>query len=107
MSKKRTKEEKEKIIADYKASGLSITKWCNANGIALSTLSGWINGKKTNTSASKSKAKFVEVILPTELPADNTANIIVEYKSFKITVPANIELVALENTLRAVVQINV
>ena len=107
MSKKITKEEKEKIIADYKTSGLSMTKWCNANGIAPSTLSGWINGKNTNSSTSKNKAKFEEVILPTELPADNNANIIVEYKSFKITVPANIELVSLENTLRAVVQINV
>ena len=67
MSKKRTKEEREKIIADYKASGLSMTKWCNANGIALSTLTGWINGKKTNTSTSKSKAKFVEVIRKRQL----------------------------------------
>jgi len=107
MSKRRTKEEREKIVADYKASGLSMKKWCNANDIAPSTLSGWINVKNTNSSTSKCKAKFVEVLLPTELPADNTANIIVEYKSFKITVPANIEFVALEKTLRAVVQINV
>ena len=45
MSTRKTKEEKERLIADYKASGLSMTKWCKANGIAVSSLAGWINVK--------------------------------------------------------------
>ncbi len=57
MSKRRTKEEREKIVAEYKASGLSMKKWCNANDIETLTLSGWINGKNTNSSTSKSKAE--------------------------------------------------
>ena len=42
----RTKEEKVKLIEEYKASGLSMNKWCIANGIATSTMSTWL--AKTN-----------------------------------------------------------
>lgn len=107
MSTRKTKEEKERLIADYKASGLSMTKWCKANGIAVSSLAGWINVKKSDITNPKSKAKFVEVILSAELPANSTSNIIVEYKSFKITIPSDADLKLLENTLKAVVQLNV
>ena len=91
MSNRKTKEEKEKIIFDYTASGLSMTKWCKANGIATSTLAGWINGKKAYTTKPKTNAKFVEFMLPADTPNDNAVNIIIDYKSFKITVPNSVE----------------
>jgi transposase-like protein len=46
LSIMRTKEEKLKLIEEYKASGLTMNKWCVANGIATSTMSTWI--AKTN-----------------------------------------------------------
>lgn len=107
MYKRRTKEEKENLLAAYKSSGLSMAKWCLANDIPTSTFSAWVNGKKSSASTSRNNAKFVEVILKEDSPTYNTSNIIVEYKSFKITVPSNIEVGTLEKTLKAVVQSDV
>ena len=42
MKKARSKEEKLKLIEDFKASGLSMSKWCATNGIATSTMSTWL-----------------------------------------------------------------
>ena len=89
MATRRTKEEKLKLIADYEASGLSISKWCTANNISKSTFSGWICRTKSDVTKSKSKARFVEVALPAELQeqseqqARSTAKITVKYKDFK------------------------
>lgn len=59
------------------------------------------------------KARFVEVTLPIGLQeqlepqARNTAEITVEYKSFKITIPANVDIGTLENILKVVLQANI
>ena len=113
MATRRTKEEKLKLIADYEASGLSKTEWCNANGIPTSTFSRWLHSTKADVTKAKSKAKFVEVTLPTGLQeqpepqAKNTGDITVEYKSFKITIPANVDIRTLENILKVVLQVDV
>lgn len=39
MKKSRSKEEKLKLIEDFKASGLSMSKWCATNGMATSIMS--------------------------------------------------------------------
>lgn len=96
MKTRKTKEEKFKLIADYKASGLSMTKWCEANGIPTSTLAGWLRGKKVTTEKPKNKARFVEIAFPAELSAKNTAAITVEYKAFKIIIPAGADFKSLE-----------
>ena len=93
MATRRTKEEKLKLIADYEASGLSLSEWCAINGISKSTFLGWIRSTKSNVRKPKSKAKFVEVTpligLQEQLEpqAKNTADITVEYKAFKLTIP--------------------
>ena len=113
MATRRTKEEKLKLIADYEASSLSMTEWCATNGISKSTFAGWIRSTKSNIRKAKSKAKFVEVTPPTGLQeqlepqARNTADITVEYKAFKITIPANIDIGTLENILKVVLQADV
>ena len=113
MATRRTKEDKSRLISDYEASGLSMIEWCNANGISKSTFSGWIRSTKADVRKPKSKAKFVEVTLPTELQeqpepqARNTADITVEYKAFKITIPANVDIGTFENILKVVLQTNV
>ena len=48
MATRRTKEEKLKLIADYEASSLSMSEWCNANDISKSTLAGWIQSTKAD-----------------------------------------------------------
>ena len=42
-----------------------------------------------------------------ELQSKNTTDITVEYKSFKITIPANIDIGTLENILKVVLQADV
>ena len=84
MATRRTKDEKLKLIADYEASGLSMSEWCTTNSISKSTFVGWIRNTKTDVRKPKSKAKFVEVTPPTGLQeqpepqARNTAGITVE-----------------------------
>ena len=113
MATRRTKEEKLKLIANYEASSLSMTEWCTANSISKSTFAGWICSTKDDVRTPKSKAKFVEVTIPTELQeqpepqARNTADITVEYKAFKITIPANVDIGTLENILKVVLQADV
>ena len=113
MATRRTKEEKLKLIADYETSGLSLSEWCATNGISKSTFSGWIRNTKSDVRTPKSKVKFIEVTLPTGLQeqlepqARNTAGITVEYKAFKITIPANIDIGTLENILKVVLQADV
>ena len=113
MATRRTKEEKLKLIADYEESSLSLSEWCATNGISKSTFSGWIRSTKDDVRTPKSKAKFVEVTLPTGLQeqpepqARNTADITVEYKAFKIKIPANVDIGTLENILKVVLQADV
>ena len=113
MATRKTKEEKLKLISDYKASGLSMIEWCNANGISKSTFTGWIRNTKADVRKPKSKARFVEVKIPTELQkqpelqAKNTTEITVEYKAFKITIPENIDVRTLENIFKVVLQADV
>ena len=113
MATRITKEEKLKSIADYETSGLSLSEWYATNGISKSTFAGWIRNTNVDIRKAKSKAKFVEVTPPTglqeqpELQARNTADITVEYKAFKITIPANVDIGTLENILKVVLQANV
>ena len=113
MATRRTKEEKLKLISDYEASGLSMIEWCNTNGISKSTFSGWIRNTKSDVRTPKSKGKFVVVTPPTGLQeqpepqAKNTADITIEYKTFKITIPANVDVRTLENILKVVLQADV
>ena len=113
MATRRTKEEKLKLIADYEASGLSLSEWCATNDISKSTFAGWIRSTNDDVTKPKSKAKFVEVTPPTGLQeqpepqARNTADITVEYKTFKVKIPANVDVRTLENILKVVLQADV
>ena len=92
---------------------MSKAEWSNANGISKSTFAEWIRSTKADVTKAKAKARFGEVKIPTglqkqpELQEKNTANITVEYKSFKITIPANVDVRTLENTFKVVLQVNV
>ena len=105
MSIRKTIEEKEILIADYKASGLYMGKWCSAHDIAVSTFSGWINKRKKKTSKSNCESKFVEVTFSAEQQPVDASDIAIEYKDFKITVPAKADFKSLENILKVVPQI--
>ncbi|MEE0858329.1 MAG: hypothetical protein U0M12_02540 [Acutalibacteraceae bacterium] len=113
MAIRRTKEEKLKLIADYEASGLSLSEWCTTKSISKSTFAGWIRSTKSDVRTPKSKAKFVEITIPPklqeqpEMQVKNTTDITVEYKSFKITIPANVDIGTLENILKVVLQADV
>ena len=88
----RTKEEKLKLIEDFKSSGLSMNKWCIENSIATSTMSTWLaktNNKKKKTKSTnkeKKKAKYVEVTTSIKTTSAPNSKIILEYKDFKISI---------------------
>ena len=106
MSKiKRTKEEKQNLVSDFKKSGLSKVQWCQNNNIPVSTFNGWIfpNNQKT-----KEKCKFVEINIPTnETNTIKTESISIEYKDFRINIPQNIDSATLLEILKGIIKSNV
>lgn len=109
----RTKEEKLKLIEEYKASGLTMNKWCLANGIATSTMSTWLaktNNKKKKTkttSKAKKKVKFVEVTTPINTAVATDNKVILEYKDFKIFISDSLDVLLLKDILKVVTELNV
>ena len=79
------KEEKERLIDDFKSSGLSISSRVKENHLPVSTVTGWMNKHKKKSITSDS-VKFIEIKKP--LPSRTlklmTGNISQEY--FKIIV---------------------
>lgn len=57
---KHSKEDKEQLISEFKASGLSMTKWCHEKQIPISTFNGWIK-KGSKKIKSITTPKFVEL----------------------------------------------
>lgn len=106
MSKiQRTNEEKQKLVSEFKESGLSKVQWCQNNNIPISTFNGWLFPKKQN---SKNKCKFVEINISTEeSDKSKTEPITIEYKDFKINILQNIDAVVLTEILKGVIQANV
>lgn len=84
-----------------------MTEWCKKKDIPTSTLAGWLRGKNPDVAKSRRKAKFIEVSFSADTSGRNNADITVEYKSFKLTVPAGADLKSLENLLKVVTQLNV
>lgn len=112
----RTKEEKVKLIEEYKASGLSMNKWCIANGIATSTMSTWLTktsdkNKKSKkikvANKTKKKAKFVEVTTPINTAVATDSKVILEYKDFKISISDSLDVLLLKDILKVVTELNV
>ena len=106
MSKiKRNKEEKQKLVSEFKKSGLSKVQWCQDNNIPISTFNGWLfpNNQKT-----KEKCKFLEINVPTDKTNKHkTESISIEYKDFKINIPQNIDSEAITEILKGVIKANV
>ncbi len=112
MRKSRSKEEKLKLIEDYKASGLSMSKWCAANGIATSTMHTWLastNNKKNKSKTTKSnkKAKFIEVPKATMAKSLDNNKVTLEYKDFKISISDSHDILLLKDILKVVTELNV
>ena len=112
MKKSRSKEEKLKLIEDFKVSGLSMSKWCATNGIATSTMSTWLaktnnKNKKTKTVKSNKKAKFIEVPITTMAKSLDNNKVTLEYKDFKIYVSDSQDILLLKDILKVVTVLNV
>lgn len=102
---KRTKEEKQKLVSEFKKSGLSKVQWCQNNNIPVSTFNGWIFPKNQKA---KEKCKFVEINIPTD--KTNTIKIepiSIEYKDFKVNIPQNIDSATVSEILKGVIKANV
>ena len=103
----RTNEEKQKLIEEFKASGLSMNKWCQANGIATSTMSTWLGPKRKNKIKQIKKAKFIEVPKANIKNNNKDKSIVIEYKDFKISIADSFDTIILADVLKVVASINV
>ena len=103
----RSKEEKEKLIEDYKSSALSINEWCVLNSIPRSTMVGWLNARKRKSGKDKKNTKFIEVTPPVTCNNKQESPIVIAYNNFKISVHGDTDFGLLENTLRVVSSLNV
>ena len=109
MKKSRSKEEKLKLIEDFKASGLSMSKWCAINEMATSTMSTWLaktNNKNKKVKSNK-KAKFIEVPKTTMAKSLDNNKVTLEYKDFKISVSDSQDMLLLKDILKVVTELNV
>lgn len=43
---RRTDAEKRELVSRFKASGISLTKWCHENRMPIATMSSYVNGSK-------------------------------------------------------------
>lgn len=90
----RTKEERDRLIADWKASGLNARQWCLLHKIPTTTFYGWKKISEPNTSAKKKP--FIE------LKDAKTEGITLEYKNIKLHVPKNFDEQTLNSCLQAI-----
>ena len=109
MAKRRTLEEKECLIKEFKNSGHSIKKWCETSGISPSTMSGWIN-QKTQRKHLNNDIRFIEV--PNTIPESIAAtasitSIIIKCNSVEIEVTENTDFNLLRNIIKVVKSVNV
>ena len=58
----RTREDRERLLKEYQESGSPPKAWCKSNGIAYSTLLGWLRqaDPKTNTEIPAAKPQLTE-----------------------------------------------
>lgn len=94
MQKSKTRKEKQQLIENWQASGLTARKWCLQHHIPVSTFYGW----RRNRISSKN----LNEISFMELPEKGTAaEIRLEYKGVSILVPKNFN----DKLLRACIQV--
>jgi hypothetical protein len=62
MRKRRSKEEWDALVKDYKISGLSLTAWCREKGISKSSIYPYL--KKFNREAETCEQKWGAIIIP-------------------------------------------
>ena len=58
---RRTPEEVQTLVHEYRKSGLTQREYAQQVGVALSTVARWVRGGSTRPHARRSKPKFVEV----------------------------------------------
>ena len=77
-----SREEAERLIAEYKQSGLTHKQFCEKSGIKLGTFHWWM--KRHNDDAEKKKTNtqpaFVS-LKPTHHPEDTTCNLVIDFPS--------------------------
>ncbi len=91
-------EQKEKIMAEYKSSGMSATKFCSTQKIGVATLNRWLGTEKT---------KFVKVGQIKDKVEQNskTNEICIEYGKIKIYASIGTSEELLIKTLKTVVSL--
>lgn len=95
------KEEKDRLIEEFKNSGLSITSWARKNGLPISTVTWWVS-KHDKKSKHYKDVKFIEIKTPHPSKA-----IKIEIGAINILIDGSTDLELLARLIKVVNAINV
>lgn len=103
---KRTKDQKKKLIEDYRSSGLTQKVWCEKNNIKIFTLRYWLRHEDTNSAPKQSTQpiSWVEI----KPPSSNqyaSGSVKVSVKDFTIVLGGALEMQMLKDILRVMKEI--
>ena len=92
---RRTRQEREALVKQWRASGKKMTAWCSEQQIPVTTFCGWAYPKRSlKRNKIIARSDFTE--LKNELP---TAKVIIEWRGCKIHIEAETASVILEKCL--------
>lgn len=97
MKKRYNKEEREKTVLEFQASGLERKIFAKQEGISTNTLGNWINGKQGNINKSP---KFIKVAIPES--DKKISEVKIHFKEFQIIMDDNTNDDLLLRALRGV-----
>jgi len=97
--------EREELLLAYCHSGLSQKEWCQAQGVALSTLGKWLKLEKEhiNTQTVQVWAPVATPVMVSPLPPVHEETILLKAGKFSITVGRNTDRKLLSDVLAVLV----
>jgi len=90
------REEWLRHLTSWKASGLSVNRYCMKNGLNKNSFRYWIDRDKGKI---KTKKSFVKLNIPKALPKNVSNEFSLRYGSFEIKIPPAFNKSDLENLL--------
>lgn len=100
MNKRKSKKEWEKIVEEFKTSGLNLSAWCRKNNVSKSTIYPYV--KKFNSSKNPSEQNWVSVPIPQNT---ETATFSLKVGAATLDIKKDFDKNALEDILAVVMKL--
>jgi hypothetical protein len=100
MINRRSEAEWKKIVADYKAGGLSVKKWCENNQLKLNTFKYWLS-RINKLSNSETNICFAELKIPEDTRKHKvSSSVTIRYENFAMDISEKTDLVFLAEVIK-------